>query len=137
MTLKRISSLLFMSLFFSLQVFQLCDESHDAYEALISKVQLLSHPNVTIKALRPVDDPDADLPLVLGRSLSHGRITCKTNWVSHLLLPKLGATGATFVSEIPACDHSPPWTHTAGAAPPLHSILLSRSSTRILAPPLS
>ena len=135
--MKKFASILCLSLMFSLQVFQLCDESHDACEALSHKIQAISQKNFRYTAPKPIDDPDADLPLILEQTLNHGRITCKIVLAAHPMASILKATGTSFISEIPAPDHAPPGAYLADAAPPQTLMLLARSSARILAPPLS
>ena len=120
----------------SLQVFQLCDETHDAWAALSDKVETLSQKNSTVAAPKPVDDPDADLPLVLGQALHHGRVADRADLVPASNSPCAATTGIAFISEVPAPDRAPPWSWFSEIAPPHASLRLALSSVRILAPPL-
>jgi hypothetical protein len=135
--MKKLGSLLALSLFFSLQVFQLCDETHDACAALIDKIQILSQHNDCFASPTTVDDPDASLPLIAGQTLSQGRVASNGALVVNGLGSILPTFETGFIAQIPTPDRSPPWVQAAGTAPPLASLLLSRTSVRILAPPLS
>src|ERR1017187_10444211 len=115
--MKKFISVFGLFLMFSLQVFQLCDETHDACEALSNKIQAITHKDYRYTVPKAVDDPDADLPLVLGQTLNHGRITGQTNLVAQTLASYFSTSGTSFISKIPVPDHSPPWAYFAGTAP--------------------
>jgi len=135
--MKKTASIVLLSLMLSFQVFQLCDETHDAFAVLAKLIQTISHKSSGYAAPQPFDDPDADLPLVVGQTLSHGKIA------SHSILLAVPRTRfpqvvtSAFTSEILMQDRSPPWIYLTSTAPPRISLLLACSSVRILAPPLS
>ncbi len=78
--MRKIVSILGLSSMLALQVFQLCDESHDACEALRTKFQTVSYKTFSYTAPASVNDPDADFPLVLGQTLYHEELPAKQIW---------------------------------------------------------
>ena len=133
---KKAVSLLVLSLFFSLQVFQLCDESHDACEALSNGIEAISHKNLVYASPTPVDDPDASVPLVIGQTLTHGKIVSDGALIVRSFVSVSPTFVGKFISQIRVKDRSPPRSKTTGAIPLLASLLLACTPARILAPPL-
>src|ERR1700690_3098881 len=72
MAMKKIIPLLLLWVFFSVQMFQLCDESSDACQALCNNLRSISQGQFKFTVPTPVDDPDASLPLIVGQTLGHG-----------------------------------------------------------------
>ena len=125
--MKKVISVVLLSLMFSLQVFQLCDESHDACEALANNSQVISPTTFKYSQTKPVDDPDADLPLVVGQALSHGKIIDNRILIALPLASFPQIATINFTSKILMQDRAPPGAYAASTAPPLISLLLASS----------
>jgi len=135
--MQKRATLALLLLFFSVQIYQVCDDSNDACEAVVARLQTLSSEEPHLAAPIPIDDPDASLPFIVGQALGQAKLISLFLLSAHCLRWLTPICANVFVAHLLRLDHSPPGSHAAANIPPRNSIMLTLSPARVLAPPLA
>jgi len=134
--MKKIPILAILLIFSWFQVFQLCDETGDACEALKTRIHTIAQKQFSWTPVQaPHDDADVSLPLVIGQSLTNSRIPIGENVHLGKILPTPHSVQNALLA-IPPKNPDPPWNVFSKPRVSLVLIVQDHCPVRSLAPPV-
>ena len=135
--MKKALHLVVLLIFAWLQSYQLCDASEDTAEDLGHRTQAINHQHVSLASLSAPDQEfDTSIPLVVGQTLDASRVSLRglvtaTRWINWQFQPD---RTVQFVQS--QQSHAPPGVCLADASLHITSLVLERTPSHTLAPPL-